>query len=75
MSKNIDKYVECPFYIAERDDRIVCEGVINGTRSVQQFEDKRDKNNYENMVCCCNGGSRCVHYKIINDLYERGLRT
>lgn len=75
MPKTIEGQIECPFYLAEGKSFISCEGILNGTKSIHRFESDKDKVGYENNVCCINGGKACPHYKIINSLYERGVRA
>lgn len=74
MPKSVDVLVECPFYMGEGKDYIACEGVIKGTVDKHFFKNKNDKNLFENSVCSSDCGKQCVHYKRVNELYERGLR-
>lgn len=75
MSKVIEGIIECPFYIKEGERFIVCEGVIDGTVSVQRFKTMTEKQKYEIKTCGCRGGSKCPHYKSVHSLYDKGLRT
>ena len=75
MPKSIDILIECPFYIGEGKEFIACEGVIKGTVDKHFFTNRKDKSNFENLVCCRDLGRQCVHYKRVNELYEKGLRV
>ena len=74
MSKNIDGMVECPFYIAESKLSITCEGVVNNSQCVHKFPDYAQKSLHEINYCCCSGGRKCMHYRNVALLYERGLK-
>ena len=75
MPKSIDILIECPFYIGEGKEFIACEGVIKGTVDKHFFTNRKDKSNFENLVCCRDLGRQRVHYKRVNELYEKGLRV
>lgn len=74
MPKAIEGQIECPFYISEGKRFISCEGLLKGTESIHRFQDDKDKIGYENNVCCFKGGKNCPHFKIIDSLYETGVR-
>lgn len=74
MPKAIDVVIECPFYKGEGKDYIACEGVIKGTVDKHFFRNIKDKGLFENSVCGSECGRRCIHYKRVNELYEKGLR-
>ena len=74
MPKAIEVLVECPFYKGEGRDYIACEGVINGTVDKHYFKNNMEKGMFENNVCGSECGKRCIHYKRVNELYEKGLR-
>ena len=74
MPKAIDVIVECPFYKGEGKDYIACEGIINGTVDKHFFKNIKEKGMFENNVCSSDCGRRCIHYKRVNELYEKGLR-
>lgn len=63
-------HVRCPFYHKEFPDRIVCEGVCEGTLSnTTLFENKIRKNEYE-KVYCETGYDRCEIFKAIDKKYN-----
>lgn len=66
--------VECPFFVSCGELHIVCEGIIKGSFDKHIFKNRRDKNGYEKNVCSQNCGRSCLHYKRVNELYEKGLR-
>ncbi len=74
MPKAIDIEIGCPFYKGEGNDYIACEGVIKGTVDKHFFRNKKEKLMFENVVCTCELGKNCIHYKRVNELYDRGLR-
>lgn len=65
------KDVMCPFYRAEKDHSLYCEGVY-GNGLIQTFEKKSDKMDHKKSYChgyetCKN----CKLYQAINVKYER----
>ena len=74
MRKAVNVLVECPFFISCSDRYIICEGIIDGTRDKHFFKTVVEKNKYEKNVCSQNCGKSCLHYKRVNELYEKGLR-
>ncbi len=74
MPKFIENVIECPFYKGEGSDYIACEGIINGTVDRHFFKNNREKMMFETGVCSSDCGKKCIHYKRVNELYERGLR-
>ncbi len=74
LSKNMDRMVECPFYIAESKKSIICEGIVDNSQCVHKFTDDLKKIFHEMNYCCCSGGRKCLHYRQVALLYERGLK-
>ena len=74
MRKVVNVMVQCPFFISCGDEYIVCEGLIKGTHDKHIFNNYRERKGYEKLVCSQNCGKSCLHYKRINELYEKGLR-
>ncbi len=74
MRKAVNVLIECPFFVACGEQYIFCEGLINGTKDKHVFKNAFEKNGYEKLVCSSNCGKNCLHYKRINELYEKGLR-
>ena len=75
MSKSIESIIECPFYIAEGYDFIVCEGLVKNVNCVNKFRSKAEKRTQEETVCSQNCGKKCNHYRAVSVLYERGILT
>lgn len=75
MSKEIESMIECPFYIKEGKKFISCEGLLDNTSTVQQFETDLFKKSHQYNFCCVNGGKKCPHYRNIALLYDRGERS
>ena len=73
MSKSIEEAIECPFYISERDEFIVCEGLVKNTRSINKFRSRAEKRTQIETVCSKNCGKKCNHYRAVSLLYERGI--
>lgn len=73
MSKSIEEAIECPFYIAEGEDFIICEGLLKNTKSINRFPSKALKRLQEETVCSHNCGKKCNHYRAVSLLYERGI--
>ena len=74
MRKAVNVLIECPFFISCGEQYILCEGLINGTKDKHVFKSMGEKGIYERMVCSQNCGRNCLHYKRVNELYEKGLR-
>ena len=74
MGINPSALIECPFFVACGERYIVCEGLIKGTEDRHNFKNAVEKNGYEKNVCSQNCGKSCLHYKRVNELYEKGLR-
>ena len=74
MGINTSALIECPFFVACGERYIVCEGLIKGTSDRHNFKTAVEKNGYEKNVCSQNCGKSCLHYKRVNELYEKGLR-
>ncbi len=75
MSKFIESMIQCPFYLKEGETFITCEGILTDTRTTHRFNSGCEKRDYENTVCCVNGGKKCQHFRNLSILYERGLRN
>ena len=70
MGKSIEANIQCPFYVREKDDFIVCEGVIPNTTATHTFSGVRAKSKWEKEICCINGGRNCIYYNAVNQKYE-----
>ena len=68
--KPIENYIECPFYIAERERQIICEGAVDNTVTEIKFESALAKRKYEKEFCCVKLGSECPYNKLLNKKYE-----
>ncbi len=75
MSKYLDSIVECPFYVEEGSCSITCEGLIQGAESTHIFKNNSMKVEHIVNVCGKNCGKSCYHYRMLSQLYERGLRV
>lgn len=69
----INALIECPFFIEQELNYITCESPIKCTKNKFVFSSKRDKDNHIKKVCCVNGGKKCLHYRTMMILYERGV--
>lgn len=66
--------IECPFYICQDNNCIYCESYVKEVRRNNlTFRSSDVKKKYINTYCVVNGGKGCVHYKILNYLYETGV--
>lgn len=70
---SINSLIECPFFIRQELNYITCESPIKRTENRFVFNSRRDKENHIEKVCCANGGKKCLHYRTIMILYERGM--
>ncbi len=68
--KTIESYIQCPFYIAEREREIRCEGLFENTVVVHRFENSQAKLKQEKEMCCVKLGSKCPYNKLLNKKYE-----
>lgn len=67
MRRRASKYALCPFYSAEADQKIYCEGVQDGTSIHLAFGSKTDRKTYEKEYCCAD----YIGCKICRMLYEK----
>ena len=74
MSKNLEGYIECPFYLDYSNNTITCEGVCDDSVTVHSFHSKPAFKAQMKKFCTCDGGKNCDHFKAVTLLYERGLR-
>lgn len=67
---NDNYYVKCPFYKKDKSTEIRCEGLTDESRIVQQFQNKRSKEEYLEKFCkdekTC---TQCEIYKSIMKKY------
>lgn len=73
MSNPLDALVECPFYITNKVNQIYCEGPIKNANNRFVFKTAKAKQDYIKKVCSCNHGKKCLHYRAMMILYERGM--
>jgi hypothetical protein len=73
MAKPPETKIECPFYITNKTNAIYCENCIPNTQSKFVFQTFKNKSDYIRNVCSCNQGKRCMHYRAMMILYERGV--
>ena len=74
MSKSIETIIQCPFYIAEDTETIMCEGIVPDTVCTNKFSNKDKKREYEKTICSKNLGKKCEHYRALKRLYDLGDR-
>lgn len=67
--KSIENYIECPFYLREKDKEIVCEGLIADSVVIHHFESNRLKTLHERNVCSVKLGRNCPHNKAVSLKY------
>ena len=72
MSKTIEAQIECPFYIQEKTNTIICEGLFENTSCIHKFKSNTEKRKHENQFCIHNQGKSCPHHRMLSTLYERG---
>lgn len=73
MSNPLEAKVECPFYITNKTNAIYCENCIPGTQNRNVFKTIKDKTDYIKNICSVNRGKKCLHYRAMMILYERGI--
>ena len=73
MSNPLDALIECPFYITNKVNQIYCEGPIKGANNRFVFKTAKAKQDHIKKVCSCNQGKKCLHYRAMMILYERGM--
>ena len=69
MSRYDDVSAKCPFYQRNSERKIVCEGIIEGSVTVQEFDKRSDKEAHRNKYCD-NQYSRCKIYDILQKKYK-----
>lgn len=55
--------IKCPYYVGERDQCIVCEGIIPDTSQQSKFEDPETKSQYKIKYCNGFNYSQCAIVK------------
>ena len=70
-NKAIDADVICPFYRAENDLSIKCEGVIDGTVVLSKFKNRFLLERYERLFCTTYDYRRCALGRCLTDKYEK----
>ena len=74
MAKPIWEEVECPFYNRMDSFRIYCESELGAkATTIFTFKNYKDRKEHFEKYCCCNGGRKCLHYRYVASLYERGV--
>ena len=75
-NKRVAGLCRCPYYQGERENAVVCEGVIAGTRCESRFRTRRDRQCYQEVVCA--DGEHpddyqcCPVYRAVSRRYEEG---
>jgi hypothetical protein len=69
MAHYASKYVECPFYRSNDNNRIKCEGLSEGNAIHLVFQDSKDKTAY--MRERCYSVEKCKQCVIHNVLYDK----
>ena len=64
---------ECPFYKRVSNHQIYCESEIAQATTVFAFKNYRERQKYFIKYCCSDGGKKCLHYRYVASLYERGV--
>ena len=72
-NKNIDALVYCPFYIAESNTTITCEGII-GAKTVSKFESASAKKHHQFNFCTGKSCAGCPVYKGVIENYTEEER-
>ena len=62
-------YIFCPFYKKEDPVSVKCEGPIDGTRLVLQFENKTEREEYQKEFCSNKNCKECEIYKMLDKKY------
>lgn len=73
VANPLEALVECPFYITNKTNQIYCEGPIKSADNRFVFKSMKAKTDYIKNVCSCNQGKKCLHYRAMMVLYERGV--
>ena len=73
MSNPLEAAVECPFYINNHLKCLYCECAIPGASAQFTFKSVKAKTEYIKNICSANKGKKCLHYRSMMILYERGM--
>ena len=66
-----DRDVKCPFYCKTLPNKIVCEGIVNGSTLHFTFTNDQDRRRYLIGVCSNLKGHRiCPIYKMLYEICE-----
>lgn len=69
----VEVKIECPFYKSHRVNTISCESPIPNTESRFTFNSMKAATKHIKKVCSVNCGKKCLHYRAMMILYERGM--
>jgi hypothetical protein len=69
----ISAKVECPFFVETELNKITCESYIPQTECEFVFQNLKARRDYMHKVCCNNLGKKCMHYRTMMIMYERGV--
>lgn len=69
----IDSCIQCPFFVKQDMAYISCESCVPGAKQTFIFKNTDKKEQYIRDVCCVNHGKKCLHYRSMMILYERGV--
>lgn len=61
--------VKCPFYLAEENNKIICEGMEKGSRTALEFRGRQFKESVKERYCNSNF-EQCKLYHVIDDKYK-----
>lgn len=65
------KFVKCPFYSTNNQNKIVCEGLCEGNTINLVFESQPERKEYMKSRCYSIEGCRtCPIYQMLDKLYE-----
>ena len=73
MMNGFESKIECPFYKSHRVNSIFCESPIPNTESRFVFKSMKAATKHIENVCSVNQGKKCLHYRAMMILYERGM--
>jgi hypothetical protein len=69
MAQFDSKYVVCPYYHSNDNNRVCCDGVTDGNTVNVVFGDPTKRKKY--MECYCNSIEKYSHCKICNMLHKK----
>jgi len=69
MTTYDDVHALCPFFQSSDKNRIICEGIVKGSRTALEFTKQGERSRHRTLYCDCRY-QQCEVYKALMKKYE-----